>query len=190
MRANAGWLLLALASAPLGCGTGEITPAGGQQAQLDGGLGGDPDGGAPAGDGGAGDPADASAGMWEAELVYCIDETNRHRALADLPPLARSAALEAYAAEGAEIDHQTGEPHKHFLDTQGGGIAAAENEIPRWPISMFGSVHNVIRDGIDMMMDEGEGGPHHDTILGPYSALGCGIYRSGDLVTVVQDFGS
>jgi hypothetical protein len=36
---------------------------------------------------------------------------------------------------------------------------------------------------------EGEGGPHHDAILGPYTALGCGVYREGDTVTVVQDFG-
>ena len=196
MRAIAGWLLCGLAAPALGCGTGEITPGGTQQARLDGGGGdgdGDEDGGATGDEdgGGGGDPADAGGGMWEAELVYCIEETNRYRALADLPPLARSAALEAFAAEGAEIDQQSGEPHKHFLDTNGGsGLAAAENEIPRWPVSMFGSVHNVIREGIEMMMDEGEGGPHHDTILGGYSKLGCGIYRAGDIVTVVQDFGT
>lgn len=74
--------------------------------------------------------------------------------------------------------------------TQGGGVAVAENEIPRWPVSMVGSVEAVIREGIEMMMDEGEGGPHHHTILGAYTKLGCGIYKSGDIVTVVQDFGN
>jgi len=187
MRAIAGTLGLCLAAA-FGCGTGEITSGETQEARLDGGGpgGGGADGGSGADGGNA---ADASSAMWEAELVYCIDETNRYRGLADLPPLTRSAPLEAYAADGAEIDQESGEPHKHFLDTQGGGVASAENEIPRWPVSMFGSVHNVIREGIDMMMDEGEGGPHHDAILGPYQRLGCGIYRSGDIVTVVQDFG-
>jgi hypothetical protein len=191
MRAIAGTIGLALCAALAACGAGEITD-GARTARLDGGLGGD---GADGGNGGGGgDPdggasADAGGAMWEAELVYCIEETNRYRALADLPPLSRSAALEAYAAEGAQIDQESGEPHKHFLDTQGGGIAVAENEIPGWPVSMFGSVHDVIREGIEMMMDEGEGGPHHDAILGPYSALGCGIYRAGDVVTVVQDFG-
>ncbi len=191
MRAIAGLLSIGLAAALAACGSGEIT-ADTQTARLDGGLGGgsaDAGGGGGGGpDGGGGSALDASGAMWEAELVYCIDETNRYRALADLPPLARSAALESYAAQGAEIDQVTGEPHKHFLDTEGGGIASAENEIPGWPVSMFGSVHNIITEGIEMMMDEGEGGPHHDTILGSYSALGCGIYRAGDDVTVVQDF--
>ncbi len=179
MRATAGIIGLALAAA---CGSGEITSGSPQSARLDGGLPGSPDGG-----GAAGDP-DASGATWEAELAFCIDETNRYRAGAGLDPLARSAALEAYAADGARIDQEAREGHKHFLDTNGGGIAFAENEIPWWPVSMFGSVHDVIEEGIAMMIAEGEGGPHHDTILGPYAKLGCGIYREGDVVTVVQDF--
>lgn len=182
MRAIAGSLLLALAA--FACGSGEITSGEVANAQLDGGGPGGADGG-----GGEGADAASGGGMWEAELAFCVDETNRYRAIEGLPALARNAALEAYAAEGAEIDQESGEPHKHFLDTNGGGIAAAENEIPRWPVSQFGSVHNVIREGLDMMMDEGEGGDHHDTILGGYQRLGCGIYRAGDVVTVVQDFG-
>jgi len=185
MRATAAMLVLIAAA----CGSGEITSGTSEAAWLDGG---DPghsadDGSSPDGGTTAGDP-DASGAAWEAELSFCIEETNRYRAEASRAALTRSAALEAYAADGARIDQQSGEPHKHFLDTDGGGIAFAENEIPAWPVSMFGSVHNVIAEGLSMMMNEGEGGPHHDAILGSYTKLGCGVYREGDVVTVVQDF--
>ena len=85
MRAIAGSLWIGLAAALAACGSGEITD-GTRTARLDGGLGG---GGADGGGGGGGDPdggggaaLDASSAMWEAELVHCIDETNRYRALA------------------------------------------------------------------------------------------------------------
>jgi hypothetical protein len=185
VRAAAANILVWLVSIA-GCDAGEIT-SGMPRA-------GSPDGGGGGGDeldGASADPVDGSVGggMWEAELAFCVDETNRYREMHDLPALARDGALEDYAAVGAEIDHESGEPHKHFLDTNGGGLASAENEIPRWPVSQFGSVENVIREGIEMMYDEGPGGAHHDAIVGDYQRLGCGIWLAGDLVTVVQDFG-
>ena len=189
MRATARTLLVALAAATA-CGTGEITIDGVSSAGLDGGGAGGGGGGAGGGDGDDTDAAPGGGGgMWEAELVFCVDETNRYRAMIDAPPLSRNAALEAYAADGAEIDHQSGEAHKHFIDTQGGGIAGAENEIPAWSVSQWGSVHDVIREGLELMWNEGPGGGHHDNMAGGYQRLGCGIYRSGDAVTVVQDFG-
>src|SRR5690606_31253499 len=126
---------------------------------------------------------------WEAELVFCVEETNRYRAMLELAPLERSAALEAYAAEGARIDHESGQPHKHFSDTGGGGIAFAENEIPNWNVSQLGSVEEVIRAGLAQMWAEGPGGGHHDNMAGDYGTLGCGIHLAGGGVTVVQDFG-
>lgn len=129
--------------------------------------------------------ASVSGGTDEA---FCVDETNRYRAMVSEPPLARSAALEAYAAEGAEIDGTAHQAHKHFQDTNGGGIAFAENEIPWWPLSDFGSVREIVRAGLALMWAEGPGGGHYEIIRGPYTALGCGIFVNGDEVTVVQDY--
>ena len=186
--ARTRWLVLLGAGAAIagglgGCGPGEVTGPGARGADARPGGGGDA--GVSAGG------ADAAPGApFAAELAFCAEEINRYRAMRDAPPLERSAALEEYAATGAAINHESGEPHKYFADTGGGGIALAENEIPRWSVSQFGSVENVIRQGLALMFDEGPGGPHHDNMVGPYGAVGCGIHLDGDLVTVVQDFGS
>jgi hypothetical protein len=142
------------------------------------------------GDGGT--PADPDAASHEDDMQFCVDETNRYRAMVDLPPLARNAELEAYATEGARIDGQAHEPHKHFRDTGGGGIAFAENEIPWWPISAYGTVRAVIVGGLGLMWAEGPSGPepdnHYDNMTGPYTQVGCGIYLAPNgEVTVTQD---
>jgi hypothetical protein len=147
------------------------------------------DGGGGAGGGGGGGGGDGDAAVDASDLAFCVEETNRYRATIGLSPLRRSDALEAYAADGARIDHESGEPHKHFLDTGGGGIAFAENEIPRWPLAGFGTVRAIITQGLADMWAEGPGGGHHDNMATSQPALGCGVYQADGLVTVVQDFG-
>lgn len=100
----------------------------------------------------------------EAELTFCVNETNRYRATQGLSAVARSSALDAYAAAGAQQDGLAHAPHQHFQSTNGGGLARAENEIPWWSAT---SVHLVIQQGLAMMWAEGPGGGHYETCAGP-----------------------
>jgi uncharacterized protein YkwD len=128
---------------------------------------------------------------YEAELQRCVDVTNQYRATNGKSPLARSAALEGYAAEGAQYDAARNSPHGHFMATNGGGIAWAENEIPGWDTSWGnGTVIGVVDEGLEAMWDEGPGGGHHDNMnSSDFTELGCGIHVTGNgEVWVVQDF--
>ena len=124
------------------------------------------------------------------DLAHCVDVINSYRAKVGAKPYARSAALEAFAAEGAKEDSVSGSPHGHFMSTSGGGVAWAENEIPGWPADGSGGVRGVIDDGLKMMWDEGPGGGHHDNMAsGEYTEAGCGLFVTADKqVWVVQDF--
>jgi hypothetical protein len=125
----------------------------------------------------------------EAAHAFCVDETNRLRTGNGRAAVARSAELEAYADEGAAIDHD-GSPHQHFGDTSGGGIAFAENECPHWSLaSAGGDLSQLVGSCIEAFFSEGPGGGHYDNMMGNYAALGCGLYVEGDSVTIIQDFG-
>lgn len=128
---------------------------------------------------------------YEAELQRCVDVTNQYRATNGKAPLTRSAALETYAAEGAQYDSEHGSPHGHFMATNGGGVAWAENEIPGWDVGWGdGTVMGVVEAGLEAMWDEGPGGGHHDNMNSSnHTQLGCGIYVTpANEVWVVQDF--
>jgi len=141
----------------------------------------------------AGDDGSGAPGGTEAH-GFCVDETNRYRAMNGKPAVVHSAALEAYANTGAMVDH-TGSPHQHFSSTSGGGIAFAENECPRWNLQQQGGgdMVELVRACIAAFYSEGPGsGPghgHYNNMMGNYGTLGCGIYQSGTSVTLVQDFG-
>ena len=125
------------------------------------------------------------SGNLEAELTFCVNETNGYRATQGLSALTRSSALETYAAAGAQEDGLAHAPHQHFRSTNGGGLARAENEIPWWSAT---SVHAVIQQGLAMMWAEGPGGGHYENMRGPYTQLGCGVFVNGNEITVVQNF--
>lgn len=140
---------------------------------------------------GVGGCGDDGGGAVDTEAhAFCVDETNRYRAMHDRPAVTRSAELEAYAQEGAEVDHH-GSPHDHFRETNGGGIAFGENECPRWDLSFGGGdVVELVRACIAAFYAEGPGGGHYEIMLDrDYRTLGCGIYQEGTSVTVVQDYG-
>jgi uncharacterized protein YkwD len=145
---------------------------------------------APGGDLPAPPPPSAASGTdaSKADLELCVAEVNHYRRKLGLRPLKRASDLEACAAEGARADHTSGQPHGHFVGTQGCGIAFAENEIPRWPLDYAGSVTNTIKKGIADMWAEGPGGGHYENMKGDYTELGCGIFVDGNAVTVVQDY--
>ena len=132
-------------------------------------------------------PAPASE-RYAAEVTFCVDQTNEYRASAGRPALARSAALESYAAAAAGSDGRARVAHQYFERTNGGGIARAENLVPWWPLSSFVDVRNVVRQGLAKMWREGPSGVHYQNIVGAYSQIGCGVLVNGDEVTVVQAF--
>lgn len=126
----------------------------------------------------------------EADTAFCVSEVNRYRESVGLPALTRTADLDAFSARAARIDGEARQPHKHFIETNGGpGIARAQNQIPFWNLHDYGTVRRIVRDGLAMMWKEGPGGPHYETMRGAYSEIGCGVYvaQNGE-VTVSQDF--
>jgi len=138
--------------------------------------------------GGVTTPGGLPTSAADADLTFCVSETNRYRATVGGAALIRSAPLEAYAADGARIDGIAHVAHSHVTGTNGGGVAFAENEIPWWPLGQFGTVQAVMRQGIAQMWAEGPGGGHYDNIKGPYTTLGCGVFIQNGEITVVQDF--
>lgn len=129
-----------------------------------------------------------TAGGFQVEKKLCLDEINRYRATLGLKALAWSAALEAYADEGARYDAARDKAHAHF-----GAVdpnpADAENEIPGWPLKDYKTVSAVMVQGSKMMWDEGPGGGHYENIKGSHTTVGCGIHitAAGD-VWIIQDF--
>lgn len=134
-------------------------------------------------------PTPQTSGATEAtaaDLTFCVQETNRYRALASKPALTESAALEAFAAEGARIDGTAKIAHAHFSSAP--GVASAENELLAQPLVQFGTVHEAIRQALSAFYAEGPGGGHYENLTGPYTQTGCGVYTALGLITVVQDF--
>jgi hypothetical protein len=145
------------------------------------------------GDGGGGGGPDA-AGTAGDDLQFCVDETNRYRAMVGAPAVARSAALEEFAAEGAAEDSMSERAHGHFMDTNGGGIAFGENACPSWlgwDIWIGnGNVRDTIAACLEAFWDEGPGGGHYEIMTDEsYTTLGCGLYQDGSSITIIQDYG-
>jgi uncharacterized protein YkwD len=125
------------------------------------------------------------------DYEFCVSETNRFRAQAGQPPVARAQALEAFATEGAREDHESATPHGHFQRTGGGGVAFAENACPGW-LGWFvqGSVQATVANCLAAFYSEGPGGGHYDNMMGPYATVGCGWYiDANESITIVQNFG-
>jgi hypothetical protein len=100
-------------------------------------------------------------------------------------PLARSADLEAFAAQAAQSDGLAHQAHRFFATTNGGGMSRAENEILWWEGL---GVRTVIQEGLQQMWNIGPAGEHYDIMTGAFSQIGCGIFVNGSEVTVAQDF--
>lgn len=133
--------------------------------------------------------ADApSSTVLTADLLFCVNETNRYRAMAGKSPLNRSTRLEEFAAEGARRDGSARVAHAHFNATRNQRIAFAENEVPWWPFARSGNVQSVIRQGIAGFWAEGTGGGHYKNLTGMYTQVGCGVFVNNGEITIVQDF--
>ena len=134
-------------------------------------------------------PSDAPPGQSNsltANLTFCFEETNRYRAMAGAPAVARSDAIEAHAAIAAQSDGVSNSPHAYSRANSSGRWA--ENEVLRWPLSQLRTVRGVIAEAMASFWRQGASGGHYQNLTGPYSSVGCGVYVSGNDVTVVQHF--
>lgn len=128
-------------------------------------------------------------GDWEQEQQFCVDYLNELRDSVDLAQLSRSVTLEECATTAAIEDSRTGNPHGHFMRTNGCGYRVqAENEVPGWYLPRYGSVRSVIEESADVMFAEGPGGGHYEIITGEYTEVGCGMHVNGEDVWVVHNF--
>jgi hypothetical protein len=135
------------------------------------------------------DSVSADPAMIAAAVTACVDQVNALRASVGDPLLTRSDRIDAFSAEAARVDGEAHQAHKHFLATNGGhGTALAENLIPWWKVSDYGSIQTVVRRGLTMMWEEGPGGHHYVNMRGTYREMGCGIADLNGEVTVSQDF--
>jgi uncharacterized protein YkwD len=168
-----GALLLFIATfSLLGCGGSGNDPGGG--------------GGSGSGSGNGGVPADSPA------VQHNLDALNAYRKQAGSPPLALSNALNQFATVGSEQLADGGKAHGHFGSSDvfksGFCSGAGENQAPGWPVE--NGDQNATIDGIlKAMMDEGEGGGHHDNIVNPKFALvGIGLVERDDGLYFTNDF--
>jgi hypothetical protein len=143
-------------------------------------------------DGGPGGPGSPDAALGASAKQFCVQETNRYRAMKGKAAVTENAALEAYADTGAMIDFSSA-PHNHFSSTSGGGIAFAENECPQqgnWNLSFGnGDLSMTVAACVNAFFMEGPGGGHYENMMGNYATLGCGIYVQGQKLTIFQDYG-
>ena len=124
-----------------------------------------------------------------AASAACVDQVNQLRASVGDPPLARSTRIDQFSAEAARYDGEAHQAHKYFIETNGGhGTALAENVIPWWKVSDYGSISAIVRKGVMLMWEEGPSGYHYVNMRGRYTEMGCGIAVLNGEVTVSQDF--
>jgi hypothetical protein len=67
----------------------------------------------------------------------------------------------------------------------------AENECPQqlgWTVGS--DIVATVKMCVKAYYDEGPGGGHYENMMGAYTKIGCGIYQSGEKITILQDFGN
>lgn len=148
-------------------------------------------------DAGTTPPPDAPSGQLTPAQA-CVQKTNFYRQNvpapgtgAPRPALAESSALDTYAATGAMYDFTNG-PHAHFMATNGGGIAFAENECPQqlgWVL--MGDVNTTVENCVTAFYNGGPGEGHYENMMSTsYTKVGCGVFQQGTKITITQDFGN
>ena len=129
------------------------------------------------------------AGTLADSTAFCVEEVNRYRASVGAAALTRSSRIDQFSTDAAQVDGEAHEAHAYFYRTSGGnGTARAENMIPWWKASQYGSVRAIVKKGLATMWAQGPGGAHYENMKGNYSEMGCGIFISNGEVTVSQDF--
>lgn len=122
-----------------------------------------------------------AAGGYLEERALCLDLVNAYRARAGVAALGTDRDLQACAAEAAEMDGETEQPHGYFEYTGGcGAVAQSEVEIPGWPLTTFGTVDAVVDLGIGTFFAGAPTGAEYLTLVAGYTRLGCGVYVTTD----------
>jgi hypothetical protein len=164
---------LALVAAIAGCGSDSSSSSGGAS----GASSGTSSGGASSGSSGA---SSGSAGTTAEEL--CVTTINDYRKAKGLAAYTRWTDNEACTASQAASDGASGKAHGAF----GKCGESAQNECPGWP----GPPETMIPKCLAMMMGEGPGGGHYDSIMSAkYTKVSCGFAAaSGGAIWAVQNF--
>jgi hypothetical protein len=131
-----------------------------------------------------------TTGASVADLAFCVQNINSYRArVGSRTNYAESAALETFAAAGAQADSLSDQAHGHFEANIGAGIALAENEVVNASFTTGNSVQGVIQSVNAEFFSEGPGGGHYEHLVSvTLSQVGCGIYIGGGRITVTEDF--
>jgi len=131
-------------------------------------------------------------------VQYNVERVNAIRAEKGLPPYAVDAKLTAFAHAGSVQLANDHVPHKHFgqpgKDDSGFGKSGAENQGD--PYGVYEKHADPLTNGkmqvdymLKLMMDEGPGGGHHDTIISKiYTRMGVGIVYADGRMFMTNDF--
>jgi hypothetical protein len=126
-----------------------------------------------------------------------VAQLNAYRAAQRLPPLMYDAHLEAFAYAGSAQLARDHVPHAHFRDhvqSAHFGTRMAENQGD--PTGVYPMDADPMRNAMQqvdvmlkMMMDEGPGGGHHDTIVNPaLRRVGVGLVTVAGRLYLTNDF--
>ncbi len=131
-------------------------------------------------------------------VKYNVELINGYRAKAGIAPVAYDATISEFAEGGSRQYAADHTPHAHFAahvkGAPGFGSRSAENQgdpngVPPMDADRMASGKKQIGVMMKLMMDEGPGGGHHDTILNAhYRRVGIGLHTSNGKLYLTNDF--
>jgi hypothetical protein len=107
-------------------------------------------------------------------LSLCVGEINELRNQNGAFPYIESSQLEAYAAQAAASDAQSGQAHGYFNQTNGGGVAFTEDEFAGEQVDPGGTAQQVLNQGL-LDDEENQGGGFDNLVTNQLSQVGCGF---------------
>ena len=130
----------------------------------------------------------AAASATAADLAFCVQDINAYRARVGIASrYSESAALETFAALGAQQDSVSGQAHGHFEGTLGGAVG--ENELLNGSFTTGIGVQAAIQSANAQFFSEGPGGGHYEHLVSlTLRQVGCGVYIANGRITIVEDF--
>jgi len=142
-------------------------------------------------------PRPADAYPADPLIRYNVDRVNAYRAQGGLPPLRYDARISAFAIAGSQRLARDHVPHANFADnvqSQHFGSHSAENQgdprgVPTMDADPWRNAQKQVDIMLKLMMDEGPGGGHYDTIMNPkLRRIGVGNVYSGGRFYLTNDF--
>ena len=178
---NVPWMLMAIVTAAVACGSEAISPNDGGQGGSVGSGGYTAATGGKSASGGSGGSGGSAVAVGDDVRQLCVDLINQYRATLGLAPYERWTSAETCVDGEAQADSQTGTAHSAF----GTCKESAQDECPGWS----GTLSDVITKCLKMMWDEGPGGGHYDNMSSNRKRAACGFYvLPNGKVWAAQDF--